>query len=298
MTGHAAVVLLRILSLLPRKISQILGQVIGRINYIFNTRATKISRENIELCFPSLSASEKDLLVDKSLRHTAQTMFETPAVWLGSKRRLESWIENVSGESLLAEAKDYGKGVIVLLPHLGNWELFNVYYSRHGTMTALYHPPRQAFLRPAMRAIRQNFGNELVATNIKGVTRLYRSLVSGGVVTILPDQVPGSGVFSPIFGHAALTDRLIPRLIQKTGARVVAVTVRRRLNGKFMVAWQAPDVGVYDESETIAVAAVNKTIEACVALEPAQYQWEYKRYRERPPGEKKLYRYHKQEGFH
>jgi len=298
MTGTLAVVLLHIRWLLPRKVSQLLGQITGRLNYIINTRAAKISRENIELCYPLLSESEKNLLVDKSLQHTAQTMFETPAVWLGSRQRLETWIENVSDESLLNEAKDHGRGVIVLLPHLGNWELFNVYYSRHGTMTALYHPPRQVFLQPVMRDIRQKFGNELVETNIKGVARLYRSLESGGVVTILPDQVPGSGVFSPFFGHAALTDRLIPRLIQKTGARVVAVTVQRLHSGKFNIAWQAPNASVYDQSETLAVEAINKTIESCVALAPSQYQWEYKRFRERPPGQKRLYRFHRPGGLH
>lgn len=298
MTGTLAVVFLNILSLLPRKVSQILGQIVGRSHYIVDTRAAKITRENIGLCYPLLPESEKDLLVDKSLQHTAQTMFETPAVWLGSRPRLETWIEKVSDESLLNEAKDQGRGVIVLLPHLGNWELFNVYYSRHGKMTALYHPPRQMFLQAVMRDIRQNFGNELVETNVKGVARLYRRLESGGVVTILPDQVPGSGVFSPFFGHEALTDRLIPRLIQKTGARVVAVTVQRLHNGKFTIAWQEPNALVYDQSESLAVEAINKTIESCVALAPSQYQWEYKRFRERPPGQKRLYRFHKPGGLH
>ncbi|MDG2072860.1 MAG: lysophospholipid acyltransferase family protein [Pseudomonadales bacterium] len=298
MTGTLAAVFLNILSLLPRKVSQILGQIVGRLHYIVDTRAAKITRENIGLCYPLLPESEKDLLVDKSLQHTAQTMFETPAVWLGSRPRLETWIEKVSDESLLNEAKDQGRGVIVLLPHLGNWELFNVYYSRHGKMTALYHPPRQMFLQAVMRDIRQNFGNELVETNVKGVARLYRRLESGGVVTILPDQVPGSGVFSPFFGHEALTDRLIPRLIQKTGARVVAVTVQRLHNGKFTIAWQEPNALVYDQSESLAVEAINKTIESCVALAPSQYQWEYKRFRERPPGQKRLYRFHKPGGLH
>jgi KDO2-lipid IV(A) lauroyltransferase len=290
--------LLWALATLPRKLLQTLGKFIGWLNYQLCTRSAKISQENISLCCPELLPLEQSHLVRQSLQHTAQTMLETPAVWLGSRSRLESWIVSVSNEALLTEAIKTGKGVIVLLPHLGNWELFNVYFARHGSMTALYHPPRQLYLQPIMRSIRERFGNELVATNKKGIVRLFRSLEAGGVVTILPDQVPTSGVFSDFFGMQALTDVLIPRLVSRTGASVVAVTVQRSVDGRFTIVCQEPEPEIYSEEEELAVQGMNKTIERCVRGAPAQYQWEYKRFRQRPLGEKKIYRFNKPEEYH
>jgi Kdo2-lipid IVA lauroyltransferase/acyltransferase len=293
MRARIAYSLLLTVSILPRTLSQAIGKLIGWVNYRFDTRAAKVTRVNVSLCLPEQTAEQSKRLVFDSLIHTGQTMMETPAVWLGARRRVDSWISDTSNETLLTDAMRAGQGVIVLLPHLGNWELFNVYFARLGSMTALYQPPRQAYLRPMMREIRQNFGNELVSPSVKGLSRLYRCLEDGGVVTVLPDQIPASGAFSAFFGVQALTDKLIPRLIRKTGATVVVVNVVRQPDGTFHIVCSRPDSGIYDEDLAVALRAMNLAVETSVLPAPAQYQWEYKRFRERPAGEKKVYRFNK-----
>ncbi|MAI41416.1 MAG: lysophospholipid acyltransferase family protein [Candidatus Azotimanducaceae bacterium] len=292
------IILLKLIALCPRVIAQALGKFLGWMTYITNARSAVVSRENLNLCYPQLSKLEQTQLLRESLVHTAQTFFETPSVWLGQYSHLHSWIDEIEDESLLIDAINSSQGVIVLLPHLGNWELFNIYFARHGSMTALYHPPRQTYLKKPMQDIRLRFGNEFVPTTNTGLIRLFRSLNAGGVVTILPDQVPARGIFSDFFGQQALTDLLIPRLLRKTGAVAVAVSIKRRANGRFTLICQKPDPDIYHVSNEISAKGLNKTIEACVALAPAQYQWEYKRFRERPAGEQKLYRANKLEEFH
>ena len=186
----------------------------------------------------------------------------------------------------------------VIRRYPGNWELCNVYFAGRGKMTALYQPPRKAYLHETMKKIRSHFGNELVAANVKGIARLYRVLEKGGVVVILPDQVPGTGLYVPFFGIEALTDKLLSRLVQKTDARVVAACVTRLEDGRFEVGFRAVDEGIYSSDIETSVRAVNATVENCVREIPAQYQWEYKRFRERPGGEKKIYRFGRPEAFH
>lgn len=41
---------------------------------------------------------------------------------------------------------------------------------------------------------------------------------------------------------------------------------------------------LYSEDIQTSLAALNRGVEAIVALAPEQYQWEYKRFRDRPPG--------------
>jgi KDO2-lipid IV(A) lauroyltransferase len=143
-----------------------------------------------------------------------------------------------------------------------------------------------------MEEIRGRFGNELVPTTRKGITRLYRCLGDGGLVTILPDQVPETGDFVPFFGEPALTDRLISRLQRKTGARIVCCFLKRLpANNGFAVCFREPVADVYAADSLVAMAGVNKSVEACVREIPAQYQWEYKRFRERPSGKLRIYNY-------
>ena len=79
---------------------------------------------------------------------------------------------------------------------------------------------------------------------------------------------------------------------------MVVVTVQRSFDGRFIVACKEPEPEIYSEEEEVAVQGMNKTIERCVREATVQYQWEYKRFRERPPGEKKIYRFNKPEEYH
>jgi KDO2-lipid IV(A) lauroyltransferase len=46
---------------------------------------------------------------------------------------------------------------------------------------------------------------------------------------------------------------------------------------------------LYSEDIQTSLAALNRGVEAIVALAPEQYQWEYKRFRDRPAGESPAY---------
>lgn len=282
--------LLWCLSCLPLVASQWLGRLLGTLLYRFDTRAARVTAINLKACGLARTGEDARPLVLASLQHTGQTIMETPAIWLGARQRLDRWISKVENESLLDDGLAAGQGVVVLLPHFGNWELLNVFFSRRQPMTALYHPPDQAYLRPVMAEVREKFGNEMVPTNRAGIARLYRRLSEGKVVTVLPDQVPGSGEFVDFFGQPALTDRLITRLVQKTSARVVTCVVIRESHGSgFTVRFGEPDAEIYSQHSHASMQALNRTIEACVRTDPAQYQWEYKRFRRYPHGSTALY---------
>ena len=290
--------LLTLAAKLPRKLAQGAGTLIGLGHYYFSSQASKVSAANLELCFPDKTPGERQALQRMSLIETGKTMMETPAVWLGNLVTLDSWVTSVCHENLLVDAMASGRGTLILLPHVGNWELFNIYFRRHGTMTALYHPPRQAYLQDLMADVRSRHGNDMVPTTTGGLANLYKRLKSGGNVVILPDQVPASGKFVPFYGQAALTDELAARILRKTGAIAVCACVVRNPDGCFRVVFSEPDAQIYAEDVDESLRAVNALIEECASSFPEQYQWEYKRFKERRPGEAKIYRFRKPPGVH
>ena len=75
---------------------------------------------------------------------------------------------------------------------------------------------------------RRRGGANMIAADAAGLRRLYAHLKAGGGAGVLPDQAPskGQGRFAPFFGNPALTGVLVPRLVQRTGCRVLAGVCR------------------------------------------------------------------------
>ncbi|MBO6557584.1 MAG: lysophospholipid acyltransferase family protein [Pseudomonadales bacterium] len=289
---------LTLLACLPRSVAQFLGGFTGRVNYALNTLAARVTRTNLELCMPEIHEKTLDQMTKRSLMETGKTMFETPSVWLGNLNRVDGWIAEVHNEEILKQKTTDGNGLLIVLPHLGNWELFNVFYRRYGEFTALYHPPRQTYLRDIMTIVRSRHGNHMVPTQRSGLMALFRALNQGETVVVLPDQVPAQGIFVDFLGQQALTDTLCARLVQKTGAKVLGIAMIRRPDGRFDVHVQGPGERVRDENIETSTLAISRLVETLLELAPEQYQWEYKRFKARPVGSPKLYRYNKAPAIH
>ena len=300
LTASLVQILLYLLSLLPRKFSQRLGTLAGMLNAKLNSRSARVTRANVDLCLTPQAgnSADNDKFSTQSLIETGKTLMETPAVWLGDIERIDGWIQVVHNEALLREHLNDSTGLLVLLPHMGNWELFNVFYRRYGQMTALYQPPRQDYMQKVMQKVRVRHGNHMVPTTRSGLKQLYKTLREGGTAVILPDQVPAKGQFVPFFEQPALTDVLASRLLKKTGAKVLGIAMVRSDEGLFDAHVLAPDSSIYEADEVTSIRAVNDLVQTCAEIAPKQYQWEYKRFRERPAGSKKIYRFNKPSGVH
>lgn len=293
MKYRLVIVFFRFLALLPLGASRSLGRGLGLLLWVSNSRMRRTTLTNIALCLPHLDEQARRALARDSLQQTLQTLTETGAVWLWPGERSLQLFREVRGRQLLEEAKAAGKGVIILAPHLGNWEMVGLYLNACGLGPSyqLYQPPDDPQLDALIFKARSRMGATMVATDNKGVAELLRALRAGHIVGILPDQVPGEagGEHAPFFGHPALTMTLLTRLQQKTGATVVAAFAER-VPGGFCLHLRQPDPAIYSVEPEVALAAMNRTVEVLVALAPAQYQWEYKRFRRLPADMPPVYR--------
>ncbi|QFU00844.1 Lipid A biosynthesis lauroyl acyltransferase [Halomonas sp. THAF5a] len=261
-----------------------LARVIGPLVESVSRRERRVTRINLAEAYPSRGDAERRRMARASLTHSAATMLELGFAWMGDPERVEASIVEVHGRELLDEARAQGRGVIVLAPHFGNWEVLNFWLSGHFPFTAMYEPPKLAGLDPVIRRGRERRGARLVPTNPRGVAALLKALKRSEAVGILPDQVPswGSGVFAPFFGRPAYTATLLPKLVARTEARVVTGVALRLPGRGYALHFLAADERVHDPDEAVSAAGVNACVESTIALDPVQYQWEYKRYRKTP----------------
>ena len=284
--------LLQLSALLPLAISHRLALVIGWLFAIIPNDMRRVTRINLQLCFPQMDAAERQQLELKSLTEMVKTGLELGPMWLWGQQRSLALIRQIHGQALLTAAIARGQGVILAVPHIGMWELIGLYGSSHYHMTSLYRPPRFAALDRIIRRGRERFGARLVPTEARGIRSLYTALAQGGLVAILPDQEPrwGNGVFAPFFGLPAYTATLLPRIARKSGATVLLAYAERLPRGRgFDLHFRELDSDCCTADLTEAAIALNREIEHCVRTLPEQYQWHYRRFRTRPENQQPGY---------
>ena len=277
---------------LPLPLCRGLGRLIGFLLWLIPNRSRSTTKTNIAICFPELSPKEQKQLVFDSLQHTGMLVFEMAAIWHQPYSWLEERIVSIENIELFKQAQTEKKGVIVLLPHVGNWEVFSRYIPAVSDGMGLYEPPRLPELEKLIKKSREKTGAQLVPTNARGVAALLKHLRKGGTTCILPDQVPNkkdrSGVFAPFFGQPVYTMTLVSQLYQRTGSTILGAAAKR-VAGGFTIVFHALDDTVYSEDNATSATAINQLVEDFARDMPEQYQWEYKRFRRRPPGSSKIY---------
>lgn len=279
----------KILGWLPLSASRGLGWLLGSLAWLARGRNYRMTEKNIRGSFPELTDAEIKSLTRRSLIETCCTASEAGAIWRNSWQWLNARIVEIEGEELLRAEIAQGKGLLVLAPHLGNWEVVAPYLANIAPLTAMYQP----FPIPALDKLilegRSKNNISMAPTNRKGVTMLLKALQRGTLVGVLPDQVPerdAGGEAIEFFGRPAMTMTLVSSLINRTQCRAVAVFAKR-VKGGFKLITLAADPKIYSDDPLESLRGMNASVEACVRLAPAQYQWEYNRFRwvkEKVPG--------------
>ena len=228
--------------------------------------------------------------------HAGKMVGELPLMWgrppgeaLGDRVQ---WRHPEAVEQALAE----GKGLLLLTPHLGCFEVTaQAYAERFGAtqpITALYRPAKQAWLAEVMKDSRNRPGMLTSPATLGGVRQMLRALKSGQTVGLLPDQVPpeGMGAWAPFFGRPAYTMTMAAKLVAQTGCAVVLLRgerlgwrARRAQGCSYVV--HASRVAPQTEALLAAgdaaesAAAINRLMEDLIMQAPEQYLWGYNRYK-------------------
>ena len=232
----------------------------------------------------------------QAVGHAGRMVAELPRLWgwprdraLGNRVRWE-------GAEAIDQALAEGRGLLILTPHLGCFEMVAMAYAERfgcqAPMTALYRPARQAWLAQLMVNARNRPGLNTSPATLSGVRAMLRALKRGETVGILPDQVPpeGMGAWAPFFGRSAYTMTMAPKLVAQTGCAVVLMRGERlgplarwRLGCDYMVHAERvspPDAAGLAVADTAqSTSTLNRLMERLIMQAPEQYLWGYNRYK-------------------
>ena len=271
----------RALGWLPLAHARALGGLAGRLAWWLRVESAAVTVANIDLCLPELPAGERRALARRSVVETCRTAAEMGFAWHAGLAASRRALEAEEGVALLDAARSTPGGALILAPHFGNWEFLAFALGRRLAATFLYERPKDALLERTLVQARSRWGLSVVGTDLAGLRRVRRVLAQGGVVGLLPDQTPrpDAAVEAPFFGVPVATMTLARRLI---GPRtlVLLATAERSPRG-FKLRCERVDEAIHSADPRVSAAAMNRAIELAVRRDPAQYQWEYKRFRRR-----------------
>lgn len=270
--------LCRLVAALPLAAVHSLGALIARIAFVVAGGERRRLDENLR------RAGYGDPALRRSvIEESGKTLLELPWIWLRPQEEIVKLVRDVANPEIFLQAKERGKGIIFLTPHLGCFEVSAQFASLHSPITVMFRPPRQRMLEPLLRAGRARGNIRIATADRKGVFALLRALRNGETVGILPDQVPsrGEGEWAEFFGRPAYTMALATRLRDATGATVILAFCERlpRAAGYRIHLRAMPD----SKPGESAARHLNRALEDLIREKPDQYLWSYNRYKV-PPG--------------
>ena len=287
-----ALVWLHWLSRRSLRLLHAVGGVLGWLSYAASPSYRRRLRDNAALA--GLSVAQRRSAVAEAGR----MVLELPRLWLRPRSRAIDDPVLWDQPELIDAALTRGRGLILLTPHLGSFEVAaQAYAQRFGArqpITVLYRPARQAWLRELEKTARARPALATAAANLAGVRQMMRALRSGQTLGLLPDQVPpaGMGLWSVFFGQPAYTMTLVQRLVQLSGAEVLLIWVERLPRGAGYrvrlrhlpepLPVRPPRASEVQDQAWLQDCAgvINRAMEWVIRQLPTQYLWGYHRYKQ------------------
>ena len=279
-----------LLSRLPIGVLLASGAALGGLAGKILRGRRRVVRVNLELCFPQLTASDRERMIDTHFRDLGCGLFEAALAWFASDARLAPRGEVVGLEHLRAAQAD-GSGVLLLTGHFTTLELGARYLASAGVpFHAMYRPYANVVLDYWMHRWRADRSG-LPALPRDDLRGLVRALRQGRAIWYAPDQTLDRriSVFAPFFGVPVGTITATARLAEMGRAKVVPF-FPQRIAGRYRITL-LPALEHFPGGDEVADATrINQVIETGIGLAPTQYFWIHRCFKRVPPGTPNPYR--------
>jgi Kdo2-lipid IVA lauroyltransferase/acyltransferase len=282
--------LIKLLSRQPIQLGRFLARMVaGLVNTFQLSKLSKIISLNIQIAFPDMDHQQRQQLTKQAIRNELTSYFEFLSIWGASNQKNIQRIQKIHGEHYLHEALAEKKGVVLVVPHFGTWEVMNSWLSQYTQMTILYKPVKNPDADQFVRDARSREQAHLVPTDESGVRQIFKALKQGGTTAILPDHTPDhGGDMVDYFGIPLASSSLSAKLIQKTKAKALLIYTMRNDQDGFDMYIEQINPQIYEGPAENGTRIIHQSLEQLIQRYPEHYHWSYKRFRANP-ALKKIY---------
>jgi lipid A biosynthesis (KDO)2-(lauroyl)-lipid IVA acyltransferase len=285
-----ATLLSLVLAFLPVRLRASLGDVTGWLLYRVDSKAGRIARRNLSLCYPTMTDADTQRLLREHFRIAAHILLGYGQLLARSPRHLRRQVD-IQGLENVEQTVATGKNIILLSPHFLAIEYAGQCLSHDRPMVSMVRLHSNPVTDWIVTRFRTRYGGE-IHSHEASLLSLVKATRAGKWFIYFPDEDKGaeSSIFIPFCGIPKATMPLLGRLTGSCRAAVIPTLAfyspaRRRFSIEFLEPLRDYPTG--DSAQD--ALRMNRLIEEMVSRDPAQYLWTAKIFRTRPPGEAGFY---------
>lgn len=278
----AIYLLLKFIAIFPLSFLQRIALWIAHFFFHTNSSIKRITTINLKLAYPELNEPDLQELIRRSIQSQCMTYIEFVKCWGMHPQYSLDLLKNIHGAELLEKALANQKGIIVVVPHFGCWELLNAWLNLYTQPMIMYKPDKIKGVNRYILDAHQKGNASLVPTNETGIRQIFKHLKQGGLTVVLPDHLPkaSGGIYSHFFQQNTLSTTLVSKMAAKTQCNVIGLGCIRNDNlSSFDLHCTNLSDDILSRDLQLSVDTLNIAMQGMINQAPEQYIWSYKRFR-------------------
>jgi lipopolysaccharide heptosyltransferase II len=272
--------LLAVLGRLPLGVVFRLGWFLGLVAWAILPGYRKLARRNIGIAFGrGMSDAEVGRTACLHFCRLGANLLSAPRLARMPEAAVQARVK-LEGLDVLRAALARGRGVVMAINHIGNWELYAqlIGHIREYPVGVVFQPQRNKYLNRLIDRDRRRLGMETFSRR-DGYVGAAEMIKRGGVLAILIDQHAGdAGVWTPLFGKMASTSPLAATLAIRTDAPVISVAIHTTGTARWHCIIEPP---LEPASHSVGELTwlLNRNLEKQIKTGPPDWFWVHNRWK-------------------
>lgn len=262
-------------ALLPGPLVFRLGETLGDLAWHLMPNRRKIVMRNLRIAFAgSKTPEELKKLAQETFRRTGGNMVAVAHTARLPQARL-SEVVDVKGIEHVTTAIAGGRGVVVMIPHMGNWEVLSrlhLVLPEGAKLGAFYRPLNNPLMNERVLKRREADGTRMFSKHDSPL-QATKFLRENGMLGILADQRVGrQGDLVPFFGRLTRSSPLPGLLARRAKCPMLALSMVTVQPGKWEVRFLPVEAPYTTENSMIA-------LEEAMKVSPSDAFWFQERWK-------------------
>ena len=284
---YIALPLIYLVSILPFPLLYLLSDFLYLVIYRLLGYRTEVVRSNLKNSFPEKSEVEIRLIEKRFYRYFCDLILETIKTLSIGPNALKKRI-NFENNTPFEKYYDQKQSVIIVMGHLGNWELAGARFSQDPIhqLFVIYHPLANKHFDRLIYHMRTRLGNKLYAMKetFKGMVRDRKEITA---TAFIADQTPSpEGAYwtsflhqdTPVFTGTA-------KIAKKLNYPVIYISISRPRRGYYIVDSELliEDPSAMEEDQITETHT--RRLERDIQEYPEIWLWTHRRWKHKRPKE-------------
>jgi KDO2-lipid IV(A) lauroyltransferase len=270
---------------LPRHWALALGRLIGIGLYLFFPYRKKVARANLRLALPQHTPGHRRGILFRTYQHFGMVLMDFIRIPTLNAEKLASMIH--FDETYIREAREQGRGALLMSAHLGNWELIIPALVLHDYPITVVMVPQKGRGGAFVQAVRDSIGCPYISKKTPARTML-RLLKDGRFLGLAADQdARKRGVWVTLMGQPSSRPRGGAVFALQMGAPMLAGWCLLQKDYRYHLAFEPIHTNHLPKDRDQAIQILTQRymdiLGDTINKYPEQYFWFHRMWKTRPP---------------